>query len=119
LEAFAAVGPIHAARMAMSATDVRLHGATGTRADPFMVGRRADHFHTQLVAEDPRVGEKRLATREGVQVGPAHPDAMNADESLSRISFHRVDGLLPELPRLLEYDLAHKFDSISFGFLLT
>jgi hypothetical protein len=44
---------------------------------------------------------------------------MNADESFSGISFHRVGELFSKLPRLLEYDLAHKFDGISFAFLLT
>jgi hypothetical protein len=105
--------------MAMPATDVRLDGAAGTRADLFLVGRRADHFNTQLVAEDPRIREKRLAAREGVQVGSTNADAMNADEGFSWTSFHRVGELFPKLPGLLKYDLAHKFDSISFAFLLT
>jgi hypothetical protein len=71
------------------------------------------------VAENPRISEKRLAARESVQVGPADADAMNADEGFSRISFHRVGDLFPKLSGLLEYDLAHKLDSISFAFLLT
>jgi hypothetical protein len=101
--------------MAMPATDVRLDGAAGTRADLFLVGRRADHFHTQLVAEDPWIGEKRLAAGESVQVGPADADAMNADEGFSWISFHRVGELFLKLSGLLEYDLTHQFDGISFA----
>jgi hypothetical protein len=118
-EAFAAIGPIQRAGMAVPATDVGLDGAAGTRSYLFLIGWRANHFHAQLVAEDPWIGEKRLAAREGVQVGSTNADAMNADEGFSWTSFHRVGELFPKLPGLLKYDLAHKFDSISFAFLLT
>jgi hypothetical protein len=105
--------------MAMPATDVRLDCAAYTGADPFLVGRRADHFHTKLMAQNPWIREKRLAPRERVQVGSADADAMHADEGFSRIGFHRRGDLFPKLSGLLEYDLAHQFDGISFAFLLT
>jgi hypothetical protein len=99
--------------MAMAAADVWFDGAAGTRLYLFLVGRRADYFHTQFVAENPWVREKRLAAREGVQVGSADADAMNADEGFSWIGFHRSGELFLELPGLLEYYLSHKFDGIS------
>ena len=107
----------------MAATDVRLDGTARTGPDLSLVGRRADYFHTQLMAQNPRIGEKRLAAREGMQVGSTHANAMNAHKGFARIGFHRRGELFLELPGLFEYDLTHKLDGISLArvpsFLLT
>jgi hypothetical protein len=113
-EAFAAIGPIQSASVAAPTTDVRLDGAATAGLYLFLVRRCADHFDTQLVAEDPWICEKWLTSREGVQIGSAHADAMHADKGFSWTGFHRGGDLFPKLSRLLEYDLAHQFDSISF-----
>jgi hypothetical protein len=67
------------------------------------------------MAENPRIGEKRLPSSKSVQVGATDADAMHADEGFSRTSFHRSGELFLKLPRLIEYDLTHQSDGISFS----
>jgi hypothetical protein len=63
----------------MPATHIWLDGAPCARSDAFLISRRADHFHAQLMTENPWIREKRLSAREGVQVGSTDADAMHAD----------------------------------------
>ena len=64
------------------------YGSTAHRSprlEPVVVSR-IDHLHSKLVAKHARIAEKRLAPAEGVQIGSANADAMDADESLTRTS---------------------------------
>src|SRR5690606_30535851 len=69
---------------AAPALEVGQHGAPVPGAHRGDLGSDRLDLDGELVAEDARVGEERLAARERVVVGPADADAVDADERLAR-----------------------------------
>jgi hypothetical protein len=60
------------------------------------------------VSDDSRVREERLITLVGVEVGAADPDAMDADESLTRWGSARLCPLRElKAARFLQHDDLH------------
>ena len=94
--------------MALPATEVRFHRASCAGGDAPAVLRRADHLHPQLVPQNARIGEERLSPGEGVQIGPAYADTVNANVRLALTGSIRSRELFLEIPGLFEYDLSHR-----------
>ena len=79
---FAAVRAAAGARRAGAAVQVRLdRGPVAGRHVRHALADR-DHLDAQLVAQNPRIGEKRLVAAEGVDVGAAHAHAVHTDKGL-------------------------------------
>jgi hypothetical protein len=93
--------------MAMAATDVGLNGAMRAGPNVPIVLRRANHLDTKLVSQNPRISEKRLTAREGVEIGSADAYTMNPYKSFSWGGRRRGGGLLLEVARLIEHNLTH------------
>src|SRR6266571_4039555 len=62
------------------------------------------------MAEDAWIGEERLSSGEGMQIGSAHADAVNSHQGLAWTGRLRSGELFLEGSRLLEYDLSHESD---------
>src|SRR5262245_50567298 len=77
LELHAAVGLAAPTRDALTAGEVRLDGAEVAGLQLGHPRTDFDNFDSQLVAEPARIGEERLLAAEGVQIGPADPEAPN------------------------------------------
>src|SRR5437762_14273157 len=92
--------------MALPATEVRFYCASRAGGDAPVVLRRADHLHPQLMPQNARISEERLAPGKGFQVGPAYADTENARARLGWTgSMRRCEWFL-EIPGLYEHDLS-------------
>ena len=108
LEPCAAVAPAAPAGDAPSAFHVGLEGAAVAGPQARATRGRLEQLHAQLVAEDARVGEKRLVALDRVEIGAADADPPDADQGLlgsERPRRRTVGG--DEPARLLEHDLLH------------
>ena len=52
-------------------------------AEPGRILADFQDLDTEFMAEDSGVGEKRLTTSKGVQIGPTDPDSMDLDKRLA------------------------------------
>jgi hypothetical protein len=83
LQVHAAVGFATAASDAASAIEVRFDRAAVARFDVFGRTTYRNHLDANLVTEYSRVAEKRLPSIEGMDVGAADTDAVNAHRRFS------------------------------------
>jgi hypothetical protein len=70
-------------------------------------GRHFQHFDAKLVAEYAGIREERLPACEGVQIGAAHADAVNADEGFMFAAARRRTRRAAKVAGLFEDDLTH------------
>jgi hypothetical protein len=68
------------------------YGAAVARGKAFVVCTDLDNLNAQFVAQCARVGEKRLASAIGVQVGAANTDTMHAHQRFTRRDALRLVG---------------------------
>jgi hypothetical protein len=93
--------------MTLTAAEVRLNGTTVARLQVVLSARGFEHFDGEFMAQDPRIGKEWLSAGEGMQVGAADADAVNADQGLARSGSRRRGVRTHKGPRLLQHDLTH------------
>ena len=102
-----------AAGDALLTIDIRLHRTpiAGLYVS-YPVAYRND-FNTKLVTQDTRIGKERLFAGEGVEIGAAYANSVNADERLAGSGTgDRAIGR-GKFPGLVERDLEHEEENMN------
>ena len=82
-----------AAGQAGAAVEVRLHGHLVTNLHTINSRTDSENLGAELVAENAGIFEEGLASAEGVQVGAADADAVDADEGVAGSGIARFVGV--------------------------
>ena len=98
---------------ASAAMEVGIDGTKIARNQLGNAGTEREHFNAQFMAEDTRVGKKRLASFEGVQVGSTDAYRANTDEGFPGPGGRRGGKLSPlKMTRLIEGKSTHDLHSM-------
>ena len=82
-QTFATIRSAAAAGQAVAAVEVRLHCHLVTNLHAINPRTDSENLGAEFVAEDAGIFEERLASAEGMQVGAADADAVDADEGVA------------------------------------
>jgi hypothetical protein len=99
---------MRAARRALAARDVRIHGAAvaGLKLTYAVAG--PDYFHGKLVPQNPWISEKGLRAFECVKICAADSDGQHAYEYFTRPRRARLRSIGEgESPRLFQHHCLH------------
>ena len=107
LEILAAVVSSQPAHAAAAAAQVRLNGAAVAAMQAVAAGRHVEDFRAQLMAEDSGIAEKRLLAIEGVQIGAADADAVDAHQGFTGRRHTDIVRATDKAARFLKGDRSH------------